>query len=84
MDADDLVFAERTGWSGDGTPTSFHKDFFESNGRDLTGSLRDFVIGAIIQHYPLTLERSGLAVDEFGNPRQPDFRFATEEELDAI
>jgi mono/diheme cytochrome c family protein len=84
VDADDLVFAERTGWSGDGTPTSFHKDFFESNGRDLTGSLRDFVIGAIIQHYPLTLDRSGLAVDEFGNPRQPDFRFATEEELDAI
>lgn len=81
---DDLVFAERVGWSGDGTPTGFHEDFFESNGRDLTGSLRDFVIGAIIQHYPLTLERSGLAVDESGNPRQPDFRFATEEELDAI
>ena len=84
LDADDLVFAERTGWSGDGTPTSFHEDFFESNGRELTGSLRDFVIGAIIQHYPLTLERSGLAVDEDGYPRQPDFRFATEEELNAI
>jgi len=84
VDAGDLAFAERTGWSGDGTPTSFHEDFFESNGRDLTGSLRDFVIGAIIQHYPLTLERSALTTDKNGNPRQPDFRFATEEELDAI
>ena len=69
---------------GDGTPTGFRQDFFESNGRDLTGSLRDFVIGAIVQHYPLTLERSGLDEDEFGNPRTPDFRFATEQELDAI
>ncbi|MFW2371515.1 MAG: hypothetical protein ACN4GM_00185, partial [Gammaproteobacteria bacterium] len=84
LDINDLVFAQRTGWSGDGTPTSFHADFFESNGRDLTGSLRDFVIGAIIQHYPLTLERSGLTMDENGNPRQPDFRFATEAELDAL
>jgi len=31
-----------------------------------------------------TLERSGLDVDEFGSPRTPDFRFATEQELDAI
>ena len=84
VDPSDLVFAERTGWSGDGTPTGFREDFFDSNGRDLTGSLRDFTIGAIIQHFPLTLERSGASVDEFGNPRQPDFRFATEDELDAM
>lgn len=83
-DPGDLKFDERTGWSGDGTPTGFREDFFESNGRDLTGSLRDFVIGAIIQHYPLTLERSASNVDEDGNPRTPDFRFATEEELDAM
>jgi len=84
VDVNDLVFAERTGWGGDGTPTGFREDFFESNGRDLTGSLRDFVIGAIVQHYPLTLERSGFDEDEYGNPRTPDFRFATEHELDAI
>jgi hypothetical protein len=84
LDADDLVFEERTGWSGDGTPTSYHADFFESNGRELTGSLRDFVIGGIIQHFPLTLERSGRTVDQNGNPRQADFRFATEDELDAL
>jgi len=84
VNVDDLVFAERTGWGGDGTPTGFRQDFFESNGRDLTGSLRDFVIGAIVQHYTRTLERSGLDEDGFGNPRTPDFRFATEQELDAI
>jgi len=84
VDPSDLVFAERTGWSGDGTPTGFRQDFFDSNGRDLTGSLRDFTIGAIVQHFTLTLERSGASVDENGVPRQPDFRFATEAELDAM
>ncbi|MBV1870456.1 MAG: hypothetical protein KUG76_06075, partial [Gammaproteobacteria bacterium] len=82
--ADDLVFAERTGWSGDGTPTGFREDFFESNERELTGSLRDFVVGAVVQHYPLTLERSAFSEDEGGLPRTPDFRFPTEDELDAI
>lgn len=84
VNADDLMFAQRTGWSGDGTPTGFRGDFFESNGRDLTGSLRDFTIGAIVQHFTLTLERSAFDMDENGNPRQPDFRFATEKELDAM
>jgi cytochrome c peroxidase len=84
VNTDDLVFAERTGWSGDGTPTGFREDFFESNGRELTGSLRDFAIGAIVQHFTLTLERSAFDTDENGNPRQPDFRFATEDELDAL
>ena len=77
------MFAQRTGWSGDGTPTGFREDFFESNGRELTGSLRDFAIGAIVQHFPLTLERSGFDPDGAG-PGQPDFRFATEAELDAL
>ena len=81
---DDLVFAERTGWSGDGTPTGFRDDFFASNGRELTGSLRDFTIGAIVQHFPLTLERSASSTDAAGSTRQPDFRFATEAELDAL
>jgi len=84
VDVNDLVFAQRTGWGGDGTPTGFRQDFFNSNGRDLTGSLRDFVVGAVVQHYPRTLERSGLDQDEYGNPRTPDFRFPTEHELDAI
>lgn len=84
VDPLDLVFAERTGWSGDGTPTGYQEDFFASNGRELSGSLRDFAIGAIVQHFPLTLERSAFATDENGTPRQPDFRFATEAELDAL
>ncbi|MFW2371517.1 MAG: hypothetical protein ACN4GM_00195 [Gammaproteobacteria bacterium] len=84
VDPLDLVFAERTGWSGDGTPTGYQEDFFESNNRELTGSLRDFAIGAIVQHFPLTMERSAFDTDENGIPRQPDFRFATEHELDAL
>jgi hypothetical protein len=81
---DDLVFADRTGWSGDGTPTGFREDFFESNGRELTGSLRDFAVGAVMQHFTKTLERSAFDTDEEGSPREPDFRFPTEEELDAL
>lgn len=84
VNTDDLVFAERTGWSGDGTPTGFREDFFAANGRELTGSLRDFTVGAVIQHFPLTLERSGATVDAQGQPRTPDFRFPTEDELDAL
>lgn len=75
VDPNDLVFAQRTGWSGDGSPTGFRDDFFASNHRNLTGSLRDFAVGAVIQHFTRTLERSA-----FNN----DFRFPTEEELDAI
>ncbi len=50
----------RTGWSGDGAP--------------LDGSLRAFSVGAVIQHFTLTLNRvPGV-----------DFRLPTEEELDAL
>lgn len=50
----------RTGWSGDGAP--------------LDGSLRAFAVGAVIQHFPLTLNRvPGV-----------DFRLPTEEELEAL
>ncbi len=52
--------AQRTGWSGDGAPNS--------------GSLRDFAIGAVQQHFPLTLAR----VDG------QDFRLPTVAELDAM
>ncbi len=50
----------RTGWSGDGAPGD--------------GSLRAFATGAVIQHYPKTLNRvAGV-----------DFRLPTSDELDAI
>ena len=50
----------RTGWSGDGAPGD--------------GSLRAFATGAVIQHFPRTLNRvAGV-----------DFRLPTDEELDAI
>ena len=50
----------RTGWSGDGSPGD--------------GSLRSFTVGAVIQHFPKTLDRiAGV-----------DFRLPTEEELIAL
>jgi cytochrome c peroxidase len=48
------------GWSGDGAPG--------------TGSLREFTIGAIVQHLPKTLERKPGV----------DFRLPTAEELDSL
>lgn len=51
---------QRTGWSGDGSPGS--------------GTLREFAIGAVVQHLPRTLSRTpGM-----------DFRLPTDEELDAL
>jgi len=50
----------RTGWSGDGAPGD--------------GSLRSFATGAVIQHFPKTLNRIAGA----------DFRLPTDEELDAL
>jgi mono/diheme cytochrome c family protein len=50
----------RTGWSGDGAPGD--------------GSLRSFAVGAVIQHFPRTLDRiAGV-----------DFRLPTDDELDAL
>jgi hypothetical protein len=50
----------RTGWSGDGAPGD--------------GSLRSFAVGAVIQHFPKTLNRvPGV-----------DFRLPTDAELDAL
>ncbi len=50
----------RTGWSGDGAPGD--------------GTLRSFAVGAVIQHFPKTLNRvAGV-----------DFRLPTDEELDAL
>jgi len=50
----------RTGWSGDGSPGD--------------GTLRSFAVGAVIQHFPKTLDRvAGV-----------DFRLPTQDELDAL
>ena len=51
---------ERTGWGGDGAPGS--------------GTLREFPIGAIVQHFTRTLNRDPAT----------DFRFPTDTELDAL
>jgi len=51
---------ERTGWSGDGAPGS--------------GTLREFAIGAVTQHFTRTLNRTPGV----------DFRLPTDEELDAL
>jgi cytochrome c peroxidase len=50
----------QTGWSGDGAPGD--------------GSLRAFATGAVVQHFPKTLDRSA----------GTDFRLPTDEELDAL
>jgi hypothetical protein len=52
--------AERTGWGGDGAPGG--------------GALRDFLNGAIKQHYTKTLQRR----------EGVDFRLATSQELDLV
>jgi hypothetical protein len=51
---------ERTGWGGDGAPG--------------TGTLREFIVGAITQHYPKTLNRQAPG----------DFRLPTTGELDDL
>lgn len=51
---------QRTGWSGDGAPG--------------TGSLREFLTGAVVQHYPKTLARQAGV----------DFRLPTSQELDLV
>lgn len=56
----DESFAHATGWSGDGAPGS--------------GSLREFTLGAVVQHMPKSMQRM---VDV-------DFRLPTEAELDAV
>ncbi len=60
--------AERTGWSGDGSPVD------ENVSSALTGTLREFTIGAIRQHFTKSLNREAGV----------DYRLATEYELDAI
>ncbi|TCK18226.1 cytochrome c peroxidase [Thiogranum longum] len=59
---------QRTGWSGDGAPSD------ASGVLPTSGTLRDFTVGAIIQHMTKTLDRM---VDK-------DFRMPGEYELDAL
>ena len=64
---------ERTGWGGDGAPVG---KFILGNGvvHEARGLLRDFPIGAVIQHFTKTLlRRNGI-----------DFRLPTNAELDAM
>jgi hypothetical protein len=76
------VATERTGWSGDGSPVDV---FTLSDGviHNAQGTLKDFMIGAIIQHYPRTLARRPRT-----SPDQPfdsfDFRLPTQAELNAL
>ena len=64
---------ERTGWSGDGAPVG---TFTLSNGAShlAQGFLRDFPIGAVIQHFTKTLLRRN----------NIDFRLPINAELDAM
>lgn len=62
---------DRTGWSGDGAPRGI------VDGIAVSGRVRDFILGAIIQHYPKTMERSFTGANA-------DFRSATPNELDAL
>ncbi|MBO0799561.1 MAG: hypothetical protein J2P31_12135, partial [Blastocatellia bacterium] len=79
---DDDAPVERTGWSGDGAPVGA---FTLSDGTShaATGTLRDFAIGAIIQHNTRTLARRPRA-----SIHQPlgsfDFRLPTQAELNAL
>lgn len=57
---------ERTGWSGDGAPFN-DAQVQTATGTNPTGTLKDFLNGAIRQHYPKRLDRI------VGT----DFRFAT-------
>jgi hypothetical protein len=74
---------ERTGWGGDGAPVSPPGQpfiLFDGNTRHANGSLIDFIIGAIIQHYPKTLARQ-----PFTFPGAAfDFRLPTQAELNQL
>ena len=59
---------QRTGWSGDGSPTNL------AVSPQLRGTLRDFSVGAVTQHFTKTLNRTA----------GTDFRLPSEFELDAL
>lgn len=59
---------QRVGWSGDGAPVDL------TVSPQLRGTLRDFAVGAVKQHFTKTLNREAGV----------DFRLPTEHELDAL
>ncbi|HEU4387971.1 MAG TPA: hypothetical protein VFV34_09260 [Blastocatellia bacterium] len=64
---------ERLGWSGDGAPVGTFA-LADGTTHQATGTLRDFMIGAVVQHYTKTLNRvPGV-----------DFRLPTVAELDGL
>jgi hypothetical protein len=74
---------ERTGWGGDGAPVSAPGQpflLFDGNTRQADGSLIDFIIGAIIQHYPRTLARKAFTFPGAAF----DFRLPTQAELNEL
>ena len=64
---------ERTGWSGDGAAVGAFT-LADGTSHQATGTLRDFMIGAIIQHYTKTLNRVPGG----------DFKMPTVAQLDAL
>ena len=78
---------ERTGWSGDGSPFGLFAcdgpvevEVGGSPGGSsilVRGTTRSFALGAVIQHFPKTMDR------DFCKP-EPDFRLPTDAELDAF
>lgn len=62
---------DRAGWSGDGAAIGL------VGGVAASGRVRDFLLGAIVQHFPKTMNRSFIG-------STPDFRIATIAELDAV
>jgi len=62
---------ERVGWSGDGAPSGV------IGGITTSGRLDDFMVGAIVQHFPRSVNRS------LAGPN-PDFRLPTAQEIDAM
>jgi hypothetical protein len=67
---------ERTGWSGDGAPFGLFA-CAGTPGILVRGTTRDFTLGAVLQHFPRTMNR------DFCGPN-PDFRLPTDHELDAV
>ena len=64
---------ERTGWGGDGAPVGTFT-LGDGSTHQAQGTLRDFAIGAVIQHFTKRLNRANGV----------DFRLPTNAELDAL
>ncbi len=72
-------FVDATGWSGDGAPDDDVFPLPDGSLHTATGSLKDFAIGAVRQHFTKTLARRPV-----GGIMPRDFRFPTAAELNAL